>query len=156
MLQNVIDSIQLGSSSKKNVLTVMRIVVDYAYDHNLLNKKYTDGINIAYSDHVIDRIPFTEQEIATLWSMSDDWDVKVLLILLYSGMRVNELLKNYRDNVNLEDHWIYVPAELAKNKESCRYVPIHNKVYDPVSYTHLDVYKRQTPEVSSWLRQFVI
>ena len=78
----------------------------------LLTKKYTDGINIEYSDPVIDRIPFTEQEIATLWSMSDDWDVKVLLILLYSGMRVNELLKNYRDNVNLEDHWIYVPAEL--------------------------------------------
>lgn len=134
MLQNVIDSIQLGSSSKKNVLTVMRIVIDYAYDHNLINKKYTDGINIEYSDPVIDRIPFTEQEIATLWSMSDDWDVKVLLILLYSGMRVNELLKNYRDNVNLEDHWIYVPAELAKNKESCRYVPIHNKVYDLVKW----------------------
>lgn len=92
------------------------------------------GINIEYSDPVIDRIPFTEQEIATLWSMSDDWDVKVLLILLYSGMRVNELLKNYRDNVNLEDRWIYVPAELAKNKESCRYVPIHNKVYDLVKW----------------------
>ena len=134
MLQQVLDSVQLGSSSKKNVLTVMRIVIDYAYDHNLINKKCTDGIVIEYSDPVIDRIPYTKKEIDTLWSMSDKWDVKVLLILLYSGLRVNELLKNYRDNVNLEERWIYVPADLAKNKESCRYVPIHDKIYDLVKW----------------------
>lgn len=134
MLQQVIDSVQRGSSSKKNVLTVMRIVIDYAYDHNLINKKCTDGIVIEYSDPVIDRIPYTDKEIQTLWSMSDKWDVKILLILLYSGMRVNELLKNYRTNVNLEERWIYVPEELAKNKESCRYVPIHDKVLDLVEW----------------------
>lgn len=134
MLQRVIDSVELGSSSKKNVLTVMRTVIDYAYDHNLINKKCTDGIVIEYSDPVIDRVPYSQKEIDTLWSMSDKWDVKIILILLYSGMRVNELLKNYRSNVNLEERWIYVPEELAKNKESCRYVPIHDKTYDLVKW----------------------
>lgn len=134
MLERVLDSIDLGSSSKKNVLIVMRIVIDYAYDHNLITKKCTDGISIQYSDPVIDRIPFSESEINKLWSMADNWDVKVLLILLYSGMRVNELLKNNQENVNLEERWIYVPGELAKNKESVRYVPIHDKTYDLVKW----------------------
>ncbi len=134
MLEHVLDSVQHGSSTKKNVLTVMRIVIDYAYDRNLINKKCTDGISIEYSDPTINRIPFTDKEIQTLWSMSDNWDVKVLLILLYSGMRVNELLKNYRANVNLEEKWIYVPDELAKNKESARYVPIHDKILDLVKW----------------------
>mgnify|MGYP002511285495 FL=1 len=58
-------------------------------------------------------IPFSESEINKLWSMADNWDVKVLLILLYSGMRVNELLKNNQENVNLEERWIYVPGELV-------------------------------------------
>lgn len=79
-------------------------------------------------------IPFSESEINKLWSMADNWDVKVLLILLYSGMRVNELLKNNQENVNLEERWIYVPGELAKNKESVRYVPIHDKTYDLVKW----------------------
>lgn len=134
MLQNVLDSIQLGSSTKKNVLTVMRIVIDYAYDRNLISRKCYDGINIEYSEPVIDRVPFSKKEIDTLWNLSGNWDVKVLLILLYSGMRVNELLKNYRSNVNLDERWIYVPEELAKTKESARYIPIHNKIFDLVKW----------------------
>lgn len=64
-----------------------------------------------------------------LWSHSDEWDCQILLILIYSGLRVNELLRNTAANVNLDEHWIYVPNELAKNKTSVRYVPIHDKVY---------------------------
>ena len=134
ILQETIDAVDHGSSTKKNVLTVMRIVIDYAYDHNLIAKKCYEGIVIEYSEPVIDRIPFSEEEIQKLWTMSDQWDVKVLLILLYTGMRVNELLKNDRINVNLEERWIYVPTELAKNKESIRYVPIHNKIYELVEW----------------------
>ena len=134
MLQAVLDSVQQGSSTKKNILTLMRNLIDMAYDANIINKRYYEGIVIEYSDPVIDRIPFSQKEIDTLWSMSDKWDVKVLLILLYSGMRVNELLKNDRSNVNLEERWIYVPRHLAKNRESERYVPIHDKTFELVKW----------------------
>ena len=53
---------------------------------------------------------------------------KILLILLYSGMRVNELLKNEIVNVNFEEKYIYVPKNLAKNKESERKVPMHDRI----------------------------
>ncbi|MFQ8777283.1 MAG: tyrosine-type recombinase/integrase [Roseburia sp.] len=48
--------------------------------------------------------------------------------MLYSGMRVNELLKNEIVNVNFEEKYIYVPKNLAKNKESERKVPMHDRV----------------------------
>ena len=62
-------------------------------------------------------------------SYNDKWDIQILLMLLYSGLRVNELLKNYADNVDLDERYIYIPKELAKNNSSVRYVPIHEKVY---------------------------
>ena len=134
MIMNVITSIQQGSSTKKNVLTIIRTVVDYAYDRNLITKKCTDNISIEYSDPTYERRIFTPSEIDFLWENSDQWDIKVLLILLYSGLRVNELLKNDRKNVNLEEKWIYVPKKLAKNNESIRYVPIHSKIFELVKF----------------------
>lgn len=134
MLQEIIDTCPHGSSTKKNIRTIMNNVFEYADQNNIISKNPAQFIKIGYSEPVIDRIPFSDAEIKILWGNKDKWDYKILLILLYSGMRVNELLKNYRENVNLEERWIYVPDELAKNKESVRYVPIHNKTYDLVKW----------------------
>ena len=124
--EEVINNVDAGSSTKKNVLTIMRTVIREAMDMNLLLKDCTENITIADSDPTIDRIPFSKAEISILWQNSDKWQYRLVLILLYSGLRVNELLKNTIDNVNLEENYIYVPKELAKNKESERKVPIHN------------------------------
>ena len=126
--EDVLDRIEAGSSTKKSVLSVIRTVIRYAMDMNLVTKDCTANINIEESDPVIDRIPFSKAEIAVLWQNSDKWQYKILLILLYSGMRVNELLKNEIVNVNFEEKYIYVPKNLAKNKESERKVPMHDRV----------------------------
>lgn len=125
--EEVLDAITAGSSTKKNVLTIMKTVIRYSMDMNILTKDCTTNIAITESDPVIDRIPYSEKEISTLWQHSDQWQYQIILILLFSGLRVNELLKNTIDNVNLEEKWIYVPKHLAKNKESERKVPIHDK-----------------------------
>lgn len=134
MVVKVLDAVDQGSSTKTSVLTVIRVVEDYAFDRNIINKRFTEKIKIEYSEPTFERIPFSDSEIDILWAHSEKWDVKVLLILLYSGLRVNELLKNFRENVNLEERWIYVPKELAKTIESERKVPIHDKIYDLVKY----------------------
>lgn len=134
MLQAIIDACPHGSSTKNNIKTVMNSVFDHAGKLNIINKNPVQYIDIEYSEPVVDRIIFNSNEIKTLWSMSDDWDIKIILILLHTGMRVNELLKNYRENVNLNERWIYVPDEIAKNRESVRYVPIHDAIFDFVKY----------------------
>ena len=134
MLTEVIDNCPFGSSTKKNIKTVMHTVFQYALQNNLVSKDYSEFINIEYSEPVIEREVFTDEEIDTLWRISDNWDAKILLILIYTGMRVNELLKNTRGNCILEERYIYVPKELAKNNTSIRYVPIHDKIYDLVKY----------------------
>ena len=134
MLQHILDECPYGSSTKKNIKTVMKTVFDYAMQNNLVSRDYSSYLRIEYSEPVIDREIFTKDEINALWLKSERWDIKVILILIYSGLRVNELLKNKPENVNLEEKWIYIPEELAKNKSSIRYVPIHDRIFPLLKY----------------------
>lgn len=131
-LQEIIDNCDKGSGTKDNIKILMSGVFNYCMQNDIVNKNYTDYIIIEKSDATFDRIPFNKKEIDYLWSTSDRYDSQILLILLYSGMRVNELLKLPHDNVNIEERYFYVPKELAKNKSSERYIPIHSKIYDLV------------------------
>jgi integrase len=128
MCEEVLDDVDTGSATKKNVLTIMKTVMRYAIDMNLIAKDCTENIVIEDGDPVIDRIPYSKTEISTIWQNSKKWQFQIILILLYSGLRVNELLKNTIDNVNLEEKWIYVPEHLAKNKTSIRKVPLSERI----------------------------
>lgn len=129
MLDHIIDSCEKGSASKKAIKSVMSSVFQLALRKNLVPKDLSLEINIEYSEPTYERVPFDTKEINILWDNSDRWDVRVLLILLYSGMRVNEFLKNDLANVDLEARTIYVPKELAKNYSSIRTIPIHDKTF---------------------------
>ena len=125
-LQAVIDACSKGAATKKNICAVMHSVYEYAMQNNLVDRDYADYISIDKSDPVIQREIFTGAEIKLLWSWKDEWDVQVLLILIYSGLRINELLMRPKADCNLDEGWIYVSK--AKNKSSVRYVPIHSKI----------------------------
>lgn len=134
MLQDVIDNCGRSYSTLSNIKIVMNSAFEEAAKLNIINRNPVQYVEFEHTEPVIQRKVITEEEIKKLFDMSDNWDAKVMLILLHTGLRANELLKNYRANVNLEERWIYVPEELAKNKESIRYVPIHDAVYEYITY----------------------
>lgn len=128
IMQSIVDDCQKTSSTKGTIKTLFNVLSEYAMKRDYITKNYSKYIEIEESEPIIDRIPFTIGEINILWQHSQEDSYKILIILLYTGLRVNELLKNTVDNVNLEERWIYVPKELAKNNGSIRYVPIHDKI----------------------------
>lgn len=128
-LQDVINNCPHGSGTKKNIKTIMHNVFEYACQNDIVGRDYTEFLKIEYSEPTYERAIFSKTDMDYLWTHSDEWDCQILLILIYSGLRVNELLRNTAANVNPDERWIYVPRELAKNKTSIRYVPIHEKVY---------------------------
>lgn len=70
--------------------------------------------------------PFTNEEISALWNNLHIPNVDVVLILLYTGMRVNELLDMETRNVHLDERYMFV--EKAKTRAGIRNVPIHQKI----------------------------
>lgn len=130
--QDILDSLDITSGTKRVVVTCMKSVSQLAMDMNLIVKDFTVGLNVGKDEKKIERKIFAKKEIDTLWEHSSEWEYKVMLMLLYSGMRVNELLKAKVSNVNLDEQWIYI--EDAKNETSIRYVPIHKKVIPLYQY----------------------
>lgn len=135
-LQHVIDECEQSSSTKDNIKVVMHGVFEYALQNDLVDKDYTAFIKIESTDPTYERIPYTKEEIDYLWRNSERFDIKILLILIYSGMRVNELLKMEHDCCNLNEK--YLDIKKAKNKFSVRKVPIHDKIFELVK----DFYNR--------------
>ncbi len=128
-IQGIVDSCQKTSSTKELIKALFSQLFNYAMANDWVNKNYAAFVEIEESEPIYERTVFNKADINYLWEHSADDSCKVILILLYSGLRVNELLKNTIDNVNLDERWIYVPKELAKNSSSIRYVPIHDKIY---------------------------
>lgn len=127
-LQHVVDSCPHGSNSKANIKVVMHAIFEHAMQNDIVDKDYSSFIKIEQSEPVFERIPYSRDEIKYLWEHSDRYDIRIMLILLYSGMRVNELLKMPHDCCHLDEK--YLDIQKAKNKFSIRKVPIHNKIFD--------------------------
>lgn len=87
----------------------MHNVFEYACQNDMIGRDYTKFLKIEYSEPTYAREVFSKTDIDYLWTHSDKWECQILLILIYSGLRVNELLRNTAANVNPDEHWIYVP-----------------------------------------------
>ena len=127
-LQNFINSLShLSTGSLKLVKSFIRMLFKDAMEMDIINKDYSEYIKLPKYKKVIERKIFTEEEIALLWD-----NIKVLeyadaiLILIYTGMRINELLKLKKKNVNLENNTITGGSKTDAGKN--RIIPIHPKI----------------------------
>ena len=74
-----------------------------------------------------DRSPFSKEEIDALWVQESNIYAQIVLMLIYSGVRVSELLDLKRENVNIEEHCFKVVE--SKTESGIRVVPIHDRTY---------------------------
>lgn len=125
-LQNIIDSCPLSSSTKSNIKVVMNGAFEYAMQNDIVDRNYSQYVEVVETDPTYERKVFTLSEINALWDRKDRFDIRILLILLYTGMRVNELLKMPRECFNIDEN--YLDIRQAKNKTSIRKVPVHKKI----------------------------
>lgn len=127
-LQETISVCSAGYMTKKNIRSFYKQIFEYAFENDMISKNYAINLDIGKQETVIVRTVFSQEEIQRLWDNIDRMEyIDTILILIYSGMRVGELLEMQRCNVNLEERTMKIVR--AKNKSSLRSVPIHNKIF---------------------------
>lgn len=135
-LQEVIDNCTSGYQTKRNIRTLFNQLFSYAMENDIVEKNYSEFLDVGKLETVINRTVFSRAEIDKLWGNIDKIElVDTVLILIYSGMRVGELLEMQCCNVNIEEKTMKIVR--AKNKSSLRTVPIHDKVL-PLVEKHLN------------------
>ena len=94
-----------------------------------MTKDYSKFVEIGPSVKKRKRKPFSDEEIKTLWQIADageDEYVQIILMLIYSGLRITELLDLKKKHVHLEEQYIEIVR--AKSEAGVRKVPIATKV----------------------------
>nr|WP_315104217.1 site-specific integrase [uncultured Catonella sp.] len=122
-LQNVVDECPLKHSSKELIVNLFKQMYKYADIHELIEKDYSTHVTIKTKNDDIKGVPFTEDNIKTLWNNADNPVCANILILIYSGLRISEY---ETAEINLKEGYFFggVKTDAGKN----RYIPIHSAI----------------------------
>ena len=109
------------------IKSMLGMIFDYALKYEFIDKNPVKFIELGKYEKVYEKKEFTEEEIQILWNNVDIPYVDTILILIYTGMRVMELLTLKTENINLEKKTIFVSD--SKTNAGIRYIPIHPKIF---------------------------
>jgi len=131
--QKICDESGKNSPTLKKLKITLGLMYDYAVKHEFLKQDKRDmiryiDISKAGNPNALNRTPFNKKEINTVWKWKDTSPyIRVILILIYSGVRIGELLNLKKENINLEERWIDITV--SKTDAGVRKVPIADKIY---------------------------
>lgn len=97
----------------------------YAIKYDI-DKNYAQYLELPVKKESKPKVPFTKEEIDLFWRNLHIEYTDILLILLYTGLRINELLQLKNENIHLNERYLFV--EKSKTKAGIRKVPIHKKI----------------------------
>lgn len=127
--QKIIDSMRksgLSYSSLKKVRSLISLLEKYAVKIDLISRCYAPLLSIGKNRPVRPHRPFSRQKINRLWSHCNAPGVDTVLILLYTGMRVSEMLHLKKSDVNLRHGYIRITK--SKTVSGIRTIPIHHRI----------------------------
>lgn len=131
-LQRVVDESGKNTPTLRKVKVLWGLMWDYCVMHEILSQEKRDmiryvDISKAGNPNAYDRKPFTKKEVKTVWKWKDTNEYfQVILMLLYTGVRISEMLDLKKENINLQEKWFDVTA--SKTQAGIRKVPIADKV----------------------------
>lgn len=124
-LQNWLDGINLKPASKGKIRSTVYQLFEYAIAYDIVQKNYAKDLEITEKVEKTGAI-FTEEEIKRLWEHKDDQMAQYTLILIYTGLRIGELLAMKGDSIYLDKGYMVGGSKTEAGKN--RVIPIHDKI----------------------------
>lgn len=103
----------------------------YAMQYDIINKNYAEFLKLPKSQKK-EKKTFTDEQIQQLFSIDSDDTAKIILILIYTGMRIGELFEVVKENVNLEEG--YLVGGFKTEAGTNRLIPINAKIIKYIEY----------------------
>jgi len=124
-MQDCIDGCGRGYSTQSAIKALFHHLDRFALELNVINTQYSSLITSESVPETSKR-PFSEAEIETLWGLQGAPWVDSILIYLYTGFRLSELLAVKCGDVDLVQRTIKGGVKTRAGKD--RLVPIHPRI----------------------------
>ena len=128
-VQDIADSISnMSLSTVTNVKTVLFETFDLARKQKFISENFISDIDFIYKT-TQEKIhsAFTRNEVELLWEHAADKNVQIVLIMIYTGMRIEELLSMKTADVHLNEKYMVGGVKTSAGRN--RVIPISDKVY---------------------------
>ena len=130
-LQGIVDNCGKNYPTLRKLKVLFAAMYKFALENDICSKDYSQYVDIIqYKDrnpNAYNRKPFSSAEIETVWKWKNTNEyISVILMLIYCGCRIGELLDLKKENVNIEERWFDITA--SKTESGIRKVPIAKKV----------------------------
>ncbi len=126
-MQKILDETSGGYQTIKRIHTLFNKLFQWCVTHDCIKKNYAQltKINVKYDPTPRER--FSSEEITKLWSVAEkNPHVPIVLMLIYSGVRIMELLDLKKEDVNLNEQFFCVRE--SKTAAGIRTVPIADRM----------------------------
>lgn len=124
-MQDCIDNCPLSYSTKSAIKNLFNHLDKFAMELDIISKRRSVLISAPPVPET-SRVPFSESEIDQLWKIYDREWVDTVLIFIYTGLRISELLSLKHQDVDMEKCTLTGGVKTAAGKN--RVVPIHPKI----------------------------
>lgn len=131
-LQGVMDNYaEYSNSVQTNLKILFHAIFNYAIENDIIARDYSKFVKISPTPEK-KRKPFSKNEIRTIQE-NLDWSspagvqmMDIVLTMIYTGMRIGEILAVRCEDVHLADRWMAVHG--TKTAAADRIVPIHRDI----------------------------
>lgn len=125
-LQGVLDAIEAPSMAELTKFLFQKLY-NFALENDIVTKDYSQFLTLPDKPPAKKKVPFTKNEITTLWeNVEEVRHADIALILIYTGMRIGELLDMKKENVHLEERYMIGGSKTKAGKN--RVIPIHKRI----------------------------
>lgn len=128
--QFIFDHSEKNAPTLTNVKLLLSLIYEYGVVHEYTLPAKRDMVSYIRipkkNPNAITRKVFSADEIRDLWASQDDQMKRIALILIFTGLRVSELLELTPGDVDLSDQRISITH--AKTPSGIREVPIGDKL----------------------------
>lgn len=116
----------LSYQVRMKIKTLFLQLYKWALENDIVHKNYAQFIDIGEVSTRVTRTPFTQNEIEMLWNSLDEPFVDTLVIMIYTGMRIGELLEIKISDINIDERILIGGFKTKAGTD--RTIPIHHKI----------------------------
>lgn len=116
----------ISSASLQHYKILFNQLYKFALKHEIVKKNLAEYIEFEKTEKVKETKVFSTSELEALWASKENLDVRIVLILIYSGMRIMELLELKKENVFITERYMVGGKKSEAGKD--RIIPINHKI----------------------------
>ncbi len=125
-MQDVVDAIPSQSMARMTKFLFQKLYT-YALENDIVEKDYSTFVKLTQESETKEKVPFTDAEIQMMWNKVGKVEyADLIVILLYTGMRIGELLDMKKENIHLEERYMVGGSKTDAGKN--RVIPLNKKI----------------------------